>query len=162
MSLNSKQLQKTTKFQDEVFLFKRPEPTTAVSRQLNLDAKIKSPATASMASFQSTASILSPLSSKEPSPFRFPPDHHHQTLERRDSIFCGQGDVSKGILSYLYIILVLFSKFSLQKSVVFFVIKYVINMNTFSIWIIVTRYEVLNVVSGSRKYYPSMIDLNIQ
>ena len=82
-------------------MFKRPEPTTAVSRQLNLDAKIKSPATASMASFQSTASILSPLSSKEPSPFRFPPDHHHQTLERRDSIFCGQGDVTKGMFSIL-------------------------------------------------------------
>ena len=90
-----------TPVKDEVFLFKRPEPTTAVSRQLNLDAKIKSPATVSMASFQSTASILSPLSisSKEPSPFRFPPDHHHQTLERRDSIFCGQGDVTKGMFS---------------------------------------------------------------
>ena len=79
-----------TPVKDEVFLFKRPEPTTAVSRQLNLDAKIKSPA---------TASILSPISSKEASPFRFPPDHHHQTLERRDSIFCGQGDVTKGMFS---------------------------------------------------------------
>merc|ERR1719357_459228 len=85
-----------TPVKDEVFQFTRPQATSTVSRRLNLDAKIKSPATASMTSV-STASILSPaLSSKEPSPFRFPPEHHnHQTLERRDSIFCGPGDIGK-------------------------------------------------------------------
>lgn len=80
-----------TPVKDEMFRFVRPQPSNAVSRQLNLDAKIKSPATASM------TSIMSPASSKEPSPFRFPPNegHHHQTLERRDSIFCGPGDIIK-------------------------------------------------------------------
>ena len=57
------------------------------SRQLNLDAKIKSPASVA------SSSMLSPTSSKEPSPFRFPDSN--MTIERRDSIFCGPGDLSK-------------------------------------------------------------------
>ena len=69
------------------FSFARPQPSLGVSRQLNLDAKIKSPA--SIAS----SSVLSPTSSKEPSPFRFPDPN--LAFERRDSIFCGPGDLSK-------------------------------------------------------------------
>ena len=71
---------------DRIPFFTRPQPSSVVSRQLNLDSKMKSPASVSIAS----SNILSPTSSKEPSPFRFP-----DIVERRDSIFCGPGDLSK-------------------------------------------------------------------
>ena len=73
-----------TPVKDDTFKFVRPLPSNAISRQLNLDAKLKSPASIS-------SSILSPASSKEPSPLRFPGtvQDHHPFVERRDSIFCG-------------------------------------------------------------------------
>ena len=71
-----------TPVKDDTFKFVRPLPSNAISRQLNLDAKLKSPASI-------TSSILSPASSKEPSPFRFPDSQLHPFVERRDSIFCG-------------------------------------------------------------------------
>ena len=75
-----------TPVKDDTFKFVRPLPSNAISRQLNLDAKLKSPASI-------TSSILSPASSKEPSPFRFPDasSQLHPFVERRDSIFCGGG-----------------------------------------------------------------------
>jgi hypothetical protein len=70
-----------TPVKDDTFRFVRPQPSNIVSRALNLDCKsLQSPATVSMCS-----AMLSPTSSKEPSPFRFPEPHptgphHHGNL----------------------------------------------------------------------------------